>query len=237
VEDKDRREEEAMRVTLTTFLSLDGVMQAPGGPEEDPSSGFGQGGWLVPYADHDMELLVADWFSAADAFLLGRKTYQIFAAFWPHVTDQNDPVAAKLNSLPKYMASTTLDKVDWNNSTLFKRDAAEAVAALKQQPGRELQVRGSGDLGQTFMRHDLVDEYRLWIYPVVLSSGKRLFGAGSLPAALKLADIKTTSTGVVIHVYQAAGKPAYGSFTLEEPHRERDQRARQAAARGSGGSR
>ena len=109
-----------MGATLTTFLSLDGVMQAPGGPEEDPSSGCGQGGWLVPYAGQDMERLVAGWFSVAGAFLLGRKTYQIFAAFWPHVTDQNDPVAAKLNSLPKYVASTTLDSVEWNNSTLIK---------------------------------------------------------------------------------------------------------------------
>src|SRR4249919_2887892 len=134
-----------MRVTLTTFLSLDGVMQALGGPEEDSSGGFEQGGWLVPYAGQDMERLVADWLSAAGAFLLGRKTYQIFAAFWPHVTDQNDPVAAKLNSLPKYVASTTMDKVDWTNSTLIKGDAAEAVAALKQQPGGELQVRRSGD--------------------------------------------------------------------------------------------
>jgi dihydrofolate reductase len=224
-----------MRVTLTTFLSLDGVMQAPGGPEEDPSSGFGQGGWLVPYAGQDMERLVAGWFSVADAVLLGRKTYQIFAAFWPHVTDQNDPVAAKLNSLPKYVASTTLDSVEWNNSTLINGDAAQAVAALKQQPGRELQVHGSGDLAQTLMRHDLVDKCRLWIYPVVLGSGKRLFRAGSLPTALKLAEIKTTSTGGVIHVYQPAGKRVYGSFTLEEPHRERDQRARQAAARGAGG--
>ena len=226
-----------MGVTLTTFLSLGGVMQAPGGPEEDQSGGFGQGGWLVPYASQDMERLVAGWFSVAGAFLLGRKTYQIFSAFWPHVTDKNDPVAAKLNSLPKYVASTTLDKVEWNNSTLIKGDAAEAVARLKQQPGGELQVNRSGDLAQTLMRHDLVDDYQLWIYPVVLGSGKRLFGAGSSPAALKLADIKTTSTGVVIHVYQPAGKPAYGSFTLEEPHRERDQRARHAAARGSGGSR
>jgi dihydrofolate reductase len=224
-----------MRVTLTTFLSLDGVMQALGGPEEDSSGGFGQGGWLVPCAGQDMERLVAGWLSAAGAFLLGRKTYQIFAAFWPHVTDQNDPVAAKLNSLPKYVASTTLDKVDWTNSTLIKDDAAAAVAALKQQPGGELQVHRSGDLAQTLMRHDLIDEYRLWIYPVVLGGGKRLLGAGNLPAALKLADIKTTSTGVVIHVCEPAGRPAYGSFTLEETHRERDQRARQAAARGSGG--
>ena len=131
----------------------------------------------------------------------------------------------------------SLDKVEWNNSTMIKGDVAEAVARLKQQPGGELQVHGSGDLAQRLIRHDLIDEYRLWTYPVVLGSGKRLFGAGSSPAALKLADIKTASTGVVIHVYQSAGKRAYGSFTLEEPHRERDQRARQAAARGSGGSR
>jgi dihydrofolate reductase len=128
----------------------------------------------------------------------------------------------------------SLDKVEWNNSTLIKGDVAEAVARLKQQPGGELQVHGSGDLAQRLIRHDLIDEYRLWTYPVVLGSGKRLFGAGSSPAALKLADIKTTSTGVVIHIYQPAGKPEYSSFTLEEPHRERDQRARQAAARESG---
>jgi dihydrofolate reductase len=205
-----------MRLTLTTFLSLDGVMQAPGGQEEDRSGGFEQGGWLVPYADEDMGRFVVDWFAAADAFLLGRKTYEIFAAFWPHVTDGNDPVATKLNNLPKYVASKTLDTVEWNNSTLLTGDVAEAVAKLKREPGQELQVHGSGELAQTLMNHDLVDEYRLWIYPVVLGNGRRLFGAGSPPAALKLVEIKTTSTGVVIHVYQQAGKPAYGSFALEE---------------------
>jgi dihydrofolate reductase len=148
--------------------------------------------------------------------LLGRKTYEIFAAFWPHVTDENDPVATKLNSLPKYVASKTLDTVEWNNSTLIKGDVAEEVAKLKRKPGQELQVHGSGELAQTLMRHDLVDEYRLWIYPVVLGSGRRLFGGESLPAALKLVDTKTTGTGVVIHVYQPAGKPVFGSFALEE---------------------
>jgi dihydrofolate reductase len=155
-------------------------MQALGGPEEDSSGGFEQGGWLVPCAGQDMERLVADWLSAAGAFLLGRKTCQIFAAFWPHVTDQNDPVAAKLNSLPKYVAWTTLDKVDWTNSTLIKDDAAEPVAALKQQPGGELQVHRSGDIAQTLMRHDLIDEYRLWIYPVVLASHEAPAWSGEL---------------------------------------------------------
>ena len=170
--------------------------------------GAGGGGWRG-------RRLVAGWFSVAGAFLLGRKTYQIFAAFWPHVTDQNDPVAAKLNSLPKYVASTTLDSVEWNNSTLINGDAVEAVARLKQQPAGELQVHGSGDLAQTLMRHRcFVDEYRLWIYPVVLGSGKRLFGAGSSPAALKLAEIKTTSTGVVIHVYSRRESPRTARLPL-----------------------
>jgi dihydrofolate reductase len=205
-----------MRLTLTTFLSLDGVMQAPGGPDEDRSGGFDQGGWLVPYADEDMGRFVVDWFSNADAFLLGRKTYEIFAAYWPLVTDERDPVAAGLNNLPKHVVSNTLDRVEWNNSRLVEGDVAEAVVGLKQQPGRELQVHGSGQLAQTLMRHDLIDEYRLWIYPVVLGSGRRLFEAGIAPAALKLVETKTTSTGVVIHVYEPAGKPSYGSFELDE---------------------
>jgi dihydrofolate reductase len=206
-----------MELTMTTFLSLDGVMQGPGGPEEDRSNGFDQGGWLVPYADDDMGKLVSDWFAAADAFLLGRKTYEIFAAYWPNITDQTDVVATKLNSLPKYVVSNTLDKVEWSNSTIIRGDAAaEEITKLKQGPGNELQVHGSGHLAQTLMARDLIDEYRLWIYPVVLGSGRRLFQDGITPTALKLVDTKTTSTGVVIHVYKPAGRPTYGSIPAEQ---------------------
>jgi dihydrofolate reductase len=206
-----------MKVTVTTFMTLDGVVQGPGGPEEDRSGGFEQGGWLVPYADEDMGRFVADWFALADAFLLGRRTYEIFSAYWPRITDEHDPVASRLNRLPKYVASKTLHSVEWNNSTLLKGHVPEEVAELKRQPGKELQVHGSGNLVQTLMAHDLVDEYRLWFYPVVLGSGRRIFGEGSAPTALKLVDTKTTSTGVVIHSYQPGGKVKFGSFALEQP--------------------
>jgi dihydrofolate reductase len=205
-----------MELTMTTFLSLDGVMQAPGGPDEDRSGNFRQGGWLVPYADEDMGRFVAEWFAKADAFLLGRKTYEIFAAFWPQVIDPNDPVAAPLNRLPKYVASRTVDRVDWHNSTLIKGDVAQEVARLRAQPGRELQVHGSGELAQTLMQHGLIDEYRLWIYPVVLGDGRLLFRQGGMPSAFKLVEARTTGTGVVVHVYRAAGKPTYGTFDIEQ---------------------
>jgi dihydrofolate reductase len=200
-----------MQLTLTTFLSLDGVMQGPGGPTEDPSGGFKQGGWMVPYADEAMGRFVTDWFAAADAFLLGRTTYEIMAAYWPQVAD-DDEVAGKLNSLPKHVASTTLDKVTWNNSTLIKGDLVEEIMKLKAEAGQELQVHGSGKLAQTLIRHGLIDEYRLWFHPVVLGSGKRLFPEGQPSVALKLIETKVTGTGVVIHIYQPAGKPSIGSF-------------------------
>ena len=206
-----------MRLTATTFLTLDGVMQAPGGPEEDPSDGFEHGGWSFPYADEDFGRLVSGWFEQAEAFLLGRRTYETFAAFWPQVTEAADPVASRLNTLPKYVASRTLETVSWRGAQLLHGDVAEAVARLKAQPGRELQVHGSGDLLQTLMAHDLVDEYRLFVYPVVLGSGRRLFNQGAPPRSLKLADATTTSTGVVVATYERGGPVVTGSFSVEDP--------------------
>jgi dihydrofolate reductase len=203
------------KLVVGTFLTVDGVMQAPGGPDEDREGGFGHGGWSVNYWDEVMGQLIVESTLQAGGLLLGRKTYEIFAAHWPHVGD-DDPVAAKLNSVPKYVASRTLDEVTWNNSTLIQGDVAEAVARLKEQSGAEIQVTGSGELIQTLLEHDLVDEYRLWVFPVVVGDGKRLFARGTIPAALKLVDTKTSSSGVAIHTYERAGELQYGSFALEQ---------------------
>ena len=196
-----------MRLTLHTFLTLDGVMQAPGGPDEDTDGRFEHGGWSFPYGDEDFGVAVSGWFDQADAFLLGRKTYQIFAGYWPQVTDPADPIASKLNTLPKYVASTTLDAADWRDSSLLGGDVAAEVAKLKERPGRELQVHGSGQLAQTLIEHDLVDEYRLLYFPVHLGSGKKLFRDGARAAALRLLSATTTGTGVIIAAYQPAGPP------------------------------
>jgi dihydrofolate reductase len=205
-----------MRLTLTTFVTLDGVMQAPGGPEEDRTGGFEQGGWLVPYADDDMGQAMTGFFDEADAFLLGRRTYEIFAGFWPKVTDPNDPIASRLNNLPKYVPTRTLEEASWAGTTLLKGDLGEEVAELKAKPGRELQVHGSGTLAQALMQHGLIDEYRLLTYPVILGAGRRLFADGAQPAALRIVDHRTTSTGVSIDVYQPVGEPTYGSFGLDD---------------------
>jgi dihydrofolate reductase len=205
-----------MRLTLHTFLTLDGVLQAPGGPDEDRDGRFEHGGWSFPYGDQDFGVAVSGWFDQADAFLLGRKTYQIFAGHWPRVTDPGDPVASKLNTLPKYVASTTLGTADWHNSSLLGGDVAAEVAKLKERPGRELQVHGSGQLAQTLIEHDLVDEYRLLYFPVHLGSGKKLFRDGARAAALRLLSATTTSTGVIIATYEPAGPAQYGSYTLDQ---------------------
>ena len=206
----------AGKLILTTFLSLDGVMQAPGGPDEDRSGDFKHGGWLVPYADPDMGRMIDETFAATDAFLLGRKTYDIFAAHWPRVTDPADPVATALNRLPKYVVSRTLTKAEWHNSTVIRGDVAKQVAELKRRHAREILIQGSSELIQTLLPNDLVDEYRLLVFPVVLGSGKRLFGSGAVPAALTLVDTRATSTGVVVATYRPSGKPTYGSFALDE---------------------
>jgi dihydrofolate reductase len=207
-----------MRLTLHTFLTIDGVLQAPGGPEEDPSNGFEHGGWSVPFGDEDFGNAMEGWFQQAEAFLLGRTTYEIFASYWPHVqgTDQDGPIADKLNGLPKYVASKTLDRVDWQNSQLVSGDVADAVRKLKEQPGDELQVHGSGALATYLIDHGLVDEYRLLTFPVHLGTGKRLFAEGVRPGALRLLSSSTTSTGVIIATYAAAGAPSYGTYSLDQ---------------------
>jgi dihydrofolate reductase len=202
------------KLVVNTFVSLDGVMQAPGGPEEDPTGGFEHGGWSVPFWDDQMMQAMNEFMGKPFDLVLGRKTYEIFAAHWPY---SEDPGAAELNNATKYVASRTLDRVDWQNSILLEGDVGEAVARLKEEDGPELQVHGSSDLIQTLQRHGLIDEFRVWIFPVVLGTGKRLFAEGASPGALKLADTKVSSTGVVMATYAPGGDLPTGSFALEEP--------------------
>ena len=201
------------KLAVNTFLTLDGVMQAPGGPEEDPSGGFKHGGWSVNYWDERMGQIIGEFMGKLYDLLLGRKTYEIFAAHWPRVKD--DPATDSLNNAKKYVASRTLDKVEWQNSTLLKGDVGEQVAGLKEQSGPEIQVHGSGNLIQTLIKKDLIDEFQLWIFPVMLGSGERLFAEGTIPAGLKLIDSQISTTGVVIAKYERAGEVKYGSFALE----------------------
>ncbi|GAA2405060.1 dihydrofolate reductase family protein [Streptomyces glaucosporus] len=198
------------KVTLTAFTTLDGVVQAPGGPDEDRDGGFEHGGWLAPYVDEDMNRFVLEAFRTATGLLLGRRTYQIFAAHWPQVTDADYPIAGRLNALPKYVASRTLEKTEWHNSTLLTGDAVKEVAELKERLEGELQIHGSGNLAHSLMAHGLIDEYRLMVFPVLLGTGKRLFADGTAPAALDVVDSRTTGAGGAIHVYRPAGRPEYG---------------------------
>jgi len=202
------------KLMVTTFVSLDGVMQGPGGADEDTDGGFEHGGWSVPYFDEQLIGLMTDLTRRAGALLLGRRTYDIFAATWP-LAEADDPIGSKLNSMPKYVASRKLDTVAWQNSTLLTGDVAKAVGELKQGEGDEIQVHGSGGLVQTLLEHDLVDELHLLVFPVLLGSGKRLFGEGTMPAALKLANITTSGRGVVVSTYARDGKLEYGAMGPE----------------------
>jgi len=202
------------KLVVGTFLTLDGVMQAPGGPNEDRDGGFQHGGWLVPYFDDKLVEIMTDWSKRADAFLLGRKTYEIFAGSWPQSTDPADEIATALNTRPKFVASRTLDNVTWNNSHLLKGDVAQEVAKLKAHEGGEIQVHGSGGLLQTLLKHDLIDTLRLWLFPVVVGTGKRLFAEGTIPGSFRLVDTKLTATGAALHVYERAGGLRYGEVEV-----------------------
>ena len=201
-------------LTMTTFLTIDGVMQAPGDPKEDTSGDFPYGGWLVPHADEDFGKTMVEIFSKADAFLLGRTTYDLFAAYWPRVTDPNNFIAGKLNSLPKFVVSRTKTTFGWNETSPV-RDVKKEVADLKKRFTREVQVHGSCGLAQTLIENDLIDEYRLLIFPVILGTGKRLFGTGAVPTTLTLLKSNTTSKGVVVNFYRRGGSVKTGSFALD----------------------
>jgi len=204
------------KLIATTFLTLDGVYQGPGGVEEDTTGGFDVGGWVTPFYEEGMAGLAEEWIAQADAFLLGRRTHDIFAAHWPKVTDPGDPLASRLNNLPKYVASRTLSSSPWSGTSIVDGDVVEFVRDLKTRPGREIQVHGSGALLQTLIAHDLVDEYRLWQFPVVLGQGRRLFPDGVAPKAFEHVETRHTATGVNVLVLRPAGKPQFDTFRLVE---------------------
>jgi dihydrofolate reductase len=203
-----------MQLTVTTFLSVDGVYQGPGGPDEDRSGGFERGGWLVPHFDEATGEFMNSIFQNVDAFLLGRRTYEIFAASWPKATDPNDPVATKLNTLPKYVASTTLTDPEWANSRVIKGDVADVVGDLKEREGGELQVHGSGQLVPFLLEHDLVDRLNLLVFPVIVGAGRRLFFDSGMATGLALDESRTTPSGVTISVYRPTGRPEFGEVEV-----------------------
>ncbi len=198
------------KLIATTFVTLDGVMQAPGGPEEDTSGGFAHGGWSVNYWDDRMGEVMDGIMGKPFDLLLGRKTYEIFSAFWPHASEEQG--AKPLNDATKYVASRTLTSLDWGPSVLLEGDVVEAVRQLKQEDGPELQVHGSGNLLQTLIGAGLIDQYHVWTFPVLVGSGKRLFDQGTAPAALTLVHSVRSTTGVVIGTYVPAGNLVTGSF-------------------------
>jgi dihydrofolate reductase len=203
-----------MQLTSTMFLSVDGVYQGPGGPNEDRSRGFDRGGWVVPLFDEATGQFMVEVFEKVDAFLLGRRTYEIFAASWPKATDPNDPVASRLNTLPKYVASTTLKDPEWANTTVLEGDLATAVRELKQRDGRELQVHGSGRLVQFLLDNELVDRLNLLVFPVIVGAGRRLFPDSGIATGLALDESRTTGSGVTISTYRPTGRPEFGEAEI-----------------------
>lgn len=198
------------KIVVLTFLSLDGVMQAPGGPEEDPSGGFKYGGWTVPYFDDDAGKVMGEQMSGTFDLLLGSKTYDIFASYWPHQKD--NPISTIFGKATKYVVSDGPLTIDWENTELVDGDVVSKLKALKTGDGPMLQVHGSGDMIQTLLKNDLVDELWLKIFPITLGSGKRLFGDGTIPAAFKLTSSTVTPSGVIVASYQRAGDVKTGSF-------------------------
>jgi len=204
-------------LVVLSFITLDGVMQAPGGPEEDPTGGFKHGGWVAGYFDDFLGKVMVGQMSKPFDLLLGRKTYEIFAAHWPYVKTEGDPIAAGINKAKKYVASKTLTKLGWSNSELIKGDIAKEVEKLKEQDGPQIQIHGSGGLIQTLLKHDLVDELWLKIFPITLGKGKRLFAEGTIPVGFKLLESGISPSGVIVARYVLAGEVKTGSFALEVP--------------------
>jgi dihydrofolate reductase len=198
------------KLIVQTFLTLDGVMQAPGGPGEDDDGGFTHGGWSMTYWDDKMGEVMGEATSRPFAMVLGRKSYDILSSYWP--TAPEEAGGKVFNDATKYVASRSRPNLEWSNSVLIEGDAGEGLAALKKEDGPELQVHGSANLIQTLLRNNVVDEYRLWIFPVVIGTGKRLFADGTIPSGLKLVDSKVSTTGVMIGTYQPAGEIPIGSF-------------------------
>ena len=214
------------KVIAATFISLDGVMQAPGGPAEDPTGGFKNGGWVFPYSDEETFKTLFEVFEKPFDLLLGRKTYEIFAAYWPYI-DNDNPVAAKFNSVTKYVATRGNGELKWNKSRSLGKDAVAAIKELKAGEGPDLLIQGSGDFIQTLLRHGLIDEFNLMIFPLVLGSGKKLFAGGAVPAAMKLLRTQSSPTGVIFATYQPDGPVKTGSFVGPDPSEEEIERRKQ----------
>ena len=202
-----------MKLTVTQFVSLDGVSQGPGSPDEDTSGGFTRGGWFVPHMDQDFIDQASRWLELADALLLGQRTYTAFARDWPLITDPQDPFTSRMNSLPKYVASNTLTEGSWNPTTVLSGDISTQLRDLKATPGGEIQIHGSSILAQSLFAAGLIDELRLVVAPVVVGSGRRLFPDGATPAGLKLLESRTTPGGLVLQSYQLTGPPDYATYT------------------------